>query len=929
MKVRKYSVLIVLVLVFTFVFTDNVNAWQNGYNSGPGGSSGSGTWDLTDGGNTLDSGTYLFQLVYKPKDSERQYLKCAVVYSGSDTVKSSSVPSLAYKVADKNDCEYVTSGVLQEVAWKLKSENLSEMNLISTRTDAKKYINAFENGLYDTLKEKGSEPGNYYSYGYRILIQKLTCYGTDSNWCQALYPRKQFANDYPNNLLFGGSWQGDLYTSISDIGIWASTHGSNLYTTRGRCWNYDDMCYSLGRDFADYGMGDGYNIIAFTPDAVGTRYNYSIDAACENCKNTLKGSNGTYIIQDTTNKKAIEETVNLGNDDDAKKVKSYFKRSYNGSEFLCREEYKIAFPNANTNTKVSPGRYITVGLHDDSGDIQNFGPIRAQRMLQCKSTNGGNVNDYFKSLVSDSRYDAGDVYLEYKETKKYKIDSASGHFSSKNTGKNYSLKRTKLSKLNNKNYSGNIGDIGDGWYSFTISNYYQLPDDVYMYVDKSGLAINGKEKVENGVFKLSSSTLSASFIGNATYTSSGKYKISGEQGLIKLSYNLPTYKSLLSEAFADPDGYFGKSYSDPDKNIYKNQDQDGESINDSACAKLYGVGNDKFNACKNARTGSDRTGGCRNFIYGTSDGFNTSNSYVCPINYKEDDEDIGSCKALDVDTCEITMSDGTTERVKCDNYPNECKASTCYKKNSSSCSLVTVTQDKSWPDNYFTTGEGDSIDCDAAKKLGYKQCSVDNPNGDDFERKKCVAYDNYQYCQIFKYDYSKGYSAKNKVLIDSGKCGDLKEKYSFIDNVKRDCETLNSGGYNVIYRTIDLNSPFPGITGAGRNSGANWCSYDNNGKLQCRSASYNIEHVIFENRGTKKGSSKSVYKKTALYSFELDGDRISSIRSYNKHHDYSSNDGINCDTDGLRCLSDFVHDNVSGGTCSSKSRNRFYTCAEK
>ena len=65
---RLISILVTVLTVLIMTTYNSVYAWQTGGQAGGGGSSGGGTSILTDGGNTFDSGTYLFQLVYKPQN---------------------------------------------------------------------------------------------------------------------------------------------------------------------------------------------------------------------------------------------------------------------------------------------------------------------------------------------------------------------------------------------------------------------------------------------------------------------------------------------------------------------------------------------------------------------------------------------------------------------------------------------------------------------------------------------------------------------------------------------------------------------------------------------------------------------------------------------------------------------------------------------
>lgn len=145
------------------------------------------------------------------------------------------------------------------------------------------------------------------------------------------------------------------------------------------------------------------------------------------------------------------------------------------------------------------------------------------------------------------------------------------------------------------------------------------------------------------------------------------------------------------------------------------------------------------------------------------------------------------------------------------------------------------------------------------------------------------------------------------------------------------------GGINIIYRTISLRNPFPGKNSTaskqtgitnnfslddiyGRYPGANWNSVTL------------VQNQILKNRGV---DGNEVYNKTPLYSFELDPATIKEIRNYNKNASANGGAGyadftLNCDVNGVKCLSSFIRDKagLTGGTCSSGLRSDFDKCAE-
>ena len=92
-------------------------------------------------------------------------------------------------------------------------------------------------------------------------------------------------------------------------------------------------------------------------------------------------------------------------------------------------------------------------------------------------------------------------------------------------------------------------------------------------------------------------------------------------------------------------------------------------------------------------------------------------------------------------------------------------------------------------------------------------------------------------------------------------------------------------GLSAIYRTIDLNNPFPN-----RRPGPNWDEYSKN-------------VYITNNRGV---NTKKIYtEKGPLYKITLTPKLISNIKKYNDNHDMSDY-SMNCNSVGRECKSDFI-----------------------
>ena len=108
-------------------------------------------------------------------------------------------------------------------------------------------------------------------------------------------------------------------------------------------------------------------------------------------------------------------------------------------------------------------------------------------------------------------------------------------------------------------------------------------------------------------------------------------------------------------------------------------------------------------------------------------------------------------------------------------------------------------------------------------------------------------------------------------------CCTVGKSYGMIcSNNDGTCPTKS--GYKVIYRTIDLNNPFPYISGKGRETGDNWC-YSSNGVVSCSKNNQTVQSYI-----TNIG--KKIYNEEPLYIINLDRDGIKKLKAYNKKHEY-------------------------------------------
>ncbi|MGE5455841.1 MAG: hypothetical protein ACM3O4_01870 [Ignavibacteriales bacterium] len=111
-------------------------------------------------------------------------------------------------------------------------------------------------------------------------------------------------------------------------------------------------------------------------------------------------------------------------------------------------------------------------------------------------------------------------------------------------------------------------------------------------------------------------------------------------------------------------------------------------------------------------------------------------------------------------------------------------------------------------------------------------------------------------------------------------------------------QTCDYVGLSVVYRPIQLDDPFPGLSGSGRTPGSNW----NN--------SSTISEYIINNRDVS--ANRVYYDRDPLYKITLTPSIIKSIREYNKkqsqlYNGYSDFQ-MNCLSNGTRCLSGFIRE---------------------
>lgn len=904
--------------------------WQIGYDDGSGG--GAGT-----------TAAFRYDLVYKEQNGGREILKTVIV----------QVPSRAYNkmedgqnyiissVKDYNDAvnatgtakygsKYITSGPLADLSNRLlNGETIDSIfcSGLDADTDCygldadteqnKKLIESyltssegFDVEKKDLQRPQDDNPGTYNSYGYRIMIQKIQIFqnGCGGPSCWKAMTRKDAASGNAiKQHLFGNA-----ETWISPVHVIA---GEDLFTTR------DDMGVSNARDemeffknatsgadvrvltknFADYNDGTGYNILWFPTDPF-INYDYSIDSACVNCLATGL-ENKAYVIQDTTNWEAILASPNSS----IENAKNYYNK---GNGVFCREEYTVNFPTVSNHITVNTGRYFTVNATNEelatlTSSVPNFKPITVTRTRQCRSTtnNIDSLNNFERNSRNTFKDNAGTVTLKYTENKE---------------NSEYSKKSIVLEP---DEYASNTysSSINDNMLTMTQTVSYTLEDDVYRYVRlQDGLSIFDPNGIDSNDLKTKYKDIG---IANLPISFENETSGNGKIADVQLSYELPNDpNSKIKAAYKMNNDYFEDSSNHSVENIYSKAikagavsdnsivkgsltDEEYNEIIQSACAKLYkndsgyssGLYNCVYNRTKN-KIGNNND--C--ILHNNLD--NSDSGYICPISRNPNE---GICR---IENGKYYLGDG--KEVTKEEYekvcPNPGNGDTCRIEN----------------------GKYYDFDGNEITKEEYERICPNSGNGDTCRIENGKYYD-FDGNEITKEEYERICPATPTCPEDecpygccpSGECAPMPDGT---------CPGI--GGKDVIYRTIDLEDPFPGQDAEQRNTGANWCSYDpKTQKIDCSYDNQTVKNYITRQRGSGDTTTKNgdkVYKDDhILYEVTLDSKTIRNIREYNDDHKYDDWTLV-CKDNGRVCISQFLNDEVetSGECAGAESVSSFKSC---
>ena len=519
------------------------------------------------------------------------------------------------------------------------------------------------------------------------------------------------------------------------------------------------------------------------------KYNYDIDAVCENCNGT--NGNGSFQVQDTADWNAILHSYERN---DNKSLQTHF--SEDGSLF-CREEYKIVYPNGVTVSKMigDSGRYYTVNKYykdEDKekvviNDISDFHTIKVSRTKQCISKNP-------ELSLNDKKVFFGDVELSDASTESFElddIDSTSDITSDENAVNDDS----EGSSENDEYDDYDEGANDDEESSSRVDNEYECAEDDEL-CNSSKEVVDENETTEDSLTSIADKNNADDYIGK-----------------IKLIYEeiAPTNSKYNKAIDLVP---FEVSFTEP---TVENQKAEGYSVVSSTATAYYKLADDVY---RYVTPGTVTIDG-KTFEPGESsfnkpsetDGFRSMGTANLPIS--------------------ITNNKGSTFTLQFQ-FPTVSKLGDVIENNEGKPDALDPDSDQ--PNVYNSKYAGNSA---CAKMYGSNSsCSSRTDRAAALaESTKCLSMllgtgDSKYICTVSTKDNSDpgdppGNQDHRCDVVDGtyyGKNGDnLNEKFSNDVNKAENQFRIECQGNVLIYRTIDLQNAFPGQKAVGRKTGGNWC----------------------------------------------------------------------------------------------------------
>ena len=724
-------------------------------------------------------------------------------------------------------------------------------------------------------------------YGYRIVIEQMTHLYSNKGKNSNFLPIREVAEACENNKNCSPGLRNDnssLYNSGNGaLGGLATGLPRDLqlsWSDGGVKKNGENGCkgFSL-KTYKSKSCGIGYHFIDIPQATLGKNSDYSIDAACDNCDST--NDKGSYIVQDTTDWDSILASKNS----EIENAKKYYPKKIGNCTVYCREEYKVTFPNANDKITTEAGRFFTInklGTAIYANGIPNYKQIKVEKVRECRAQDSGqkaclkSFANSAKTRTGNAAGSTGTIKLTYKE-----------NYKNSKYNQTITLEENKNRTITKDEYIESTVGTSTVMLKSTVTKYYELPEDTYRWVNQRDGVSSLKKPANNVIDHYLDLETSNLPISNGNYATKEN---KGIAGTVTLNYSLPTNSedpyTLIKKAFNSKNDYFLDPTSKPSDNLYKKQKdnklnaEEKTQIKQSACAKLYGYGTNKFNTCVAERT-TNKAGKCYTQITG-------ENKYICDI-------DVCPKGEMLVQKCE----NGKTKLVcsKEQTLNEECPGDkTCKVENGK---------------YYGQQG------IEVSKEKYLKECPCKKENNKYYIGE----------VEVLKADYEKVCPPDNDnscKLCNGGKC--CEDLDMVCPDEMGECP---GRGNTIIYRTIDLKNPFPGQTNYQRQTGANWCSYNTKtGKVNCKNTN-NVATTHIQNN--RKNKDESVYDLTPLYEVDLNSTNMKAIRKYNKEGDHKYDDfTLTCDKG--TCKSTFLRDskyslNLSG-VCNTANYNDLRVCSE-
>ena len=609
----------------------------------------------------------------------------------------------------------------------------------------------------------------------------------------------------------------------------------------------------------------------FTIDNSACNFNdYTIDAACIGCDDTEKDANrATYIIQDTNNWEAIlrSDDSNYVCDNASATQKQnlsrYFKTSTGCGNIYCREEVKVVFPNANDTPFVERGRYFTV-----------HSPFRDEEKI-VKKPYSPDYNEAV-AILNETKYDHNWGSIKVQKIKECRMISKSGL-------NEKSCIKSNLGRISfNKNadvmltYRGNAEEKTDADenYEKTLTNLKldveksdefgsltkTTPYDDYTKFTSENKKVSSSymyREVQTTSYKLPGTTFRFVEKESGTFTSTEKENTTIDLGIATVPV------STNNEVYTENDAKLSLSFKlDDNSHLYKSFTKDNTYL--PSCT-IKSVKSDSTNI----------------YQYTVAKG-NVGSKNVSNIKEKKKVDELASSSCSKMYLCSKT-SDG----IKCNragvdtciknrtiNKIGNTNSTNCYVKNTPSDGLTNYICGI-----YVEPGIPEIPDIPVPDCPGCIDPDENFKKDPEPEPDKCIV------------------TLSNNVCVPS------------------------TGISDIIYRTIDLDNPFPGMTGNDRYTGVNWCQYNPETSVySCGSQDNNkvVDTYILNNRGV---SGESVFDLTPMYSVELDGNAIRTIRNHNAGTSYDDFN-LTCNEKGQECISKFIENR----SYITKNCNNFGSC---